>query len=226
MVTREEYNRFGEDLENILLLRTSPLAVKMLENESDIPENAVRPKRDRGHHLAQCQAFSLSRRQKITVAMLKEDHWCWGPLIAYGLVDPALSESFSEIKKQVKLMPRLDYGRYIGLVSAPLRTAGFIPDVVLIYCNNAQLRNMLLSMKYSGEPLVTSIFDPIDSCAYAVIPALSGQFRITLPDPGEYDRALAAEDEIIFSVPGDKLELLLTCLRRAESRQSGYKILI
>src|SRR3989304_258237 len=87
MATISDFNRYGEELERLLILRTSPIAVKMLEKETDIPEGAVRPKKDRGAHYAQCQAFAMSRRQKLTVAMLKEDNWCFAPLIAYGLVD-------------------------------------------------------------------------------------------------------------------------------------------
>ena len=87
MTTLKEYKSYGEELEKVLLLRTSPIAVKMLEREEDIPEEAIRPKRDRGYHLAQCQAFAMSRRQKATVALLKEDHWCWAHLIGYGLVE-------------------------------------------------------------------------------------------------------------------------------------------
>ena len=32
----------------------------------------------------------------------------------------------------VKNAPRLQYGKYLGLVSAPLKTASFEPDFVLI----------------------------------------------------------------------------------------------
>jgi uncharacterized protein (DUF169 family) len=88
MTTLGEFNSYGEELERLLLLRTSPIAVKMLEKEEDIPEGAFRPKRDRGVHLGQGQAFAMSRRQGATVAMLKEDHWCWCPLVGFGLVEP------------------------------------------------------------------------------------------------------------------------------------------
>jgi len=74
MAEISEYNKWGEDLERILRLRTSPVAVKMLEKESDIPGGAVRPKKQRGYHLAQCQAFGLTRREKDIIAMLKEDN--------------------------------------------------------------------------------------------------------------------------------------------------------
>ena len=66
-----DFNSYGEELEKRLILRTSPIAVKMLEKESDIPEGAIRPLKDRGYHLAQCQAFAMSRREGTTVAMLK-----------------------------------------------------------------------------------------------------------------------------------------------------------
>ena len=223
MTTLKEFNIYGEELVRLGLLRTFPVAVKMLEKELDIPEGAIRPKKDRGCHLAQCQVFSMSRRQGTTVAMLKEDNWCWGPLIAYGLVDPGLAESYTEIKSDAKKLPRLERGKYIGIVSAPLKTANFEPDVILIYSNTAQLRNMLHALKFREEGLVTSQFFPIASCAFSVVPALFGQYCITLPDPGEYGRALAGEDEIIFSVPKDKVEGLVSELRKFDERKFGYK---
>jgi len=53
MTTQKEFNEYGELLEKTLRMRTSPLAVKMLENESDIPEEAYRPKQDDGVHYSQ-----------------------------------------------------------------------------------------------------------------------------------------------------------------------------
>ncbi len=217
----EDYNHCGEEIEKYLLLKTSPVAVKMLEKEADIPANAVRPRRDRGQHLAQCQAFALSRRQQLTVAMLKEDNWCWGPLIAYGLIDHSVSENYPPMKDQAKLMPCFERGKYTGILSAPLKTAGFEPDMVLIYSNTAQLRNILMVVKQQEKAPVSSIFDPIDSCVYAVVPVIStGQYRITLPDPGEFQRALAGEDEIIFSVPKNKIQGLANGL--ADSDRMGH----
>jgi len=233
VATLGEFNSYGEELERLLLLRSSPIAVKMLGKEEDIPEGAIRSKRDRGVHLAQCQAFAMSRRQGATVAMLKEDNWCWAPLIGYGLVKPLegypvlhriyIVENMEAAKRVAKNFPRLEYGKYIGIVSAPLRAANFKPDLVLIYSNTAQLRSMLLAVKYKEGFLVTSQFDPIDSCVYSTVPViLNGQYRITLPDPGEYERAMAGEDEIIFSVPRDKLEELILGLRHFEEIKLGY----
>ena len=205
MPTISDYNRYGEEIERSLLLKTSPIAVKMLEKESDIPDGAIRPKKDRGYHIAQCQAFALTRRQGMTVAMLKEDHWCWAPLLAYGLVE----NPHDPFVDSVTSFPSFDYGKYIGVVTAPLKSAKFEPDMVLIYSNTAQLRDLLMVAKFQDKTNIKSEFDPIDSCAYSIVPVIaSGQYRITLPDPGEASRALAGDDEIIFSVPKDKLENL------------------
>lgn len=231
MTTLKDLNRYGEDLEKLLHLRTSPIAVKMLEKEEDIPEGAIRPKRDRGDHFAQCQAFAMSRRQGVSIAMLKEDNWCWGPLVGYGLEElpeefttfPFMIENEEAARNHCKNFPRLERGKYIGIVSAPLKTANFDPDLVLIYSNTAQLRSMLMAIKIKEGFMITSLFDPIDSCIYSVVPVLlTGQYRITLPDPGEYERAMAGEDEIILSVPTDKMEELISGLHKFEERKMGY----
>jgi len=233
MTTIAGFNSYGEELEKLVRLKTFPIAVKMLEKESDIPKEAIRPKRDRGHHLAQCQVFALTRRKGETIAMLKEDNWCWAPLIGYGLVPPFDEKTISPMiyivdnmeaaKKMLKVFPRFEQGKYIGILTAPLKTATFKPDLILIYSNTAQLRSMLMAIKYKKANLVTSQFDPIDSCVYSIVPVIqSGEYRITLPDPGEFERAMAEEGEIILSVPAAKLEELVMGLRFFEERKLGY----
>ncbi len=204
-----EFNKYGEELENFLVLRTSPIAVKMLEKEADIPKEAFRPKRDGGYHIAQCQAFGMSRREGKTVAMLKEDHWCPTALMAYGMVPKPDSmamfrESFASF----------EVGKYIGVVTAPLKKASFAPDVVLVYLNPAQLRGVVLSVMYgSASDVTTHLFLP--SCGHSVVdPMLSGKYVVVLPDPGEYQRALTLEEELILAVPREKMPGLMAGLRR------------
>ena len=72
------FHDYGVKLENYLRLKTSILAIKLLKEEKDIPEGAIRPIRDLGHHLSLCQAFARSRREEISFAMLKEDMWNLG----------------------------------------------------------------------------------------------------------------------------------------------------
>jgi uncharacterized protein (DUF169 family) len=228
MTSIEAFNRSGVELLRLLSLETSPVALKFVRAESEVPPGALRPKRDRGYHLAQCQAFGLARQQKMTVALLREDHWCWAPLDAYGLVPPlkeppaaasAMVHSPEAARRLWAEYPRLEYARYAGTVTGPLETASFEPDLVLIYMNSAQLRSCLLAIKYTEGALVRSEFDPIDSCVFGTIPTLlTGEYRITMPDPGDYERAMASADEIILTVSAAKVESLVAGLQRFQQR--------
>ena len=214
MTPLQKFNQYGEDLEYHLMLRTSPIAAKMLVSESDIPEGAFRPKKDRGYHFAQCQAFALSRRDGITVAMLKEDHWCPPAPIAYGNVPP---------NQQGESYDCFPLGKYVGIVTAPLKTANFIPDVVIMWSNNAQLRALILSMDRAESSQIKSRFLP-PSCSYSVVnPIQNGEYWVVLPDPGEYERGVGTEDEIMFSVPGAKMETLIAGLREGEKGYFAYR---
>ena len=64
------------ELHEMLQLRYEPVAVKLVKSEDIIPEDAIKPRRDLSKHLALCQAFALARREKKTVYMDKDDHWC------------------------------------------------------------------------------------------------------------------------------------------------------
>ncbi len=218
MPTIKEFNRLGEELENILGLQTSPVAVNMLEKEADIPAGAIRPKKDRGYHLAQYQAFAMSRRERTAVAMLKEDNWCPGAVLSYGLV-PRPEDPVARAQKTGEYF---EYGKYIGILTAPLKRANFEPDAVIIYCDTNQLRIILLSLKMEDRGLVKSNFFPF-SCSNAVVPViLHNEYWINLPDPGEYARALTTAGEMMFSVPKDRLANLVENLRGMERNESGF----
>ena len=218
MATMSEFNNYGEELENALILRTSPIAVKMLEKESDIPKEAIRPKKDRKYHIAQCQAFALSRREGTTVAMLKEDHWCPAAPMAYGLVKRPES-----VQTRSHPYDCFEYGKYIGIVTAPLKKATYIPDVVILWAKPAQLRALLLSMKIEDVPQVGGHFFP-PSCAWSVVnPMKTGQYWVVLPDPGEYQRALTEEGDMMFSIPQGRMQAMMAGLKANEHGAFAYR---
>jgi uncharacterized protein (DUF169 family) len=219
-MTLDDYRQAGRDLEEMLMLRTSPIAVKLLRTEDDIPEGAFRPYRDGGVHYAQCQAFALSRREKMTVAMLEEDNWCFAPVIAYGLEDRPDNEEYALFTD----FPRFETGSCIGIASAPLRDTSFEPDVVMVYSNTAQLRNLLQPLHFArraGE-VACNLFPP--ACSSLIVTVMeTGNYLVALPDPGEAMRAMPGEDEIIVSFPAAKLEGTVAGLKQLEERHSGYR---
>lgn len=231
------FNEYGEEIDRRLRLRSFPLAVKMLGKEEDAPEGAKRPKRDFGYHLSTCQAFFTSRNrlgQGMVIASLKEDMWCFEPVIGYGLAAPPahflaghnrFPESVSSLEagsNWAHAFPRFEFGKYIGIVSAPLTTASFDPDVVIIYCNSAQLTNLLMARVWKDGQDITCRMSGHAACVYSVVPAIQrGECQVTIPCLGDRRRAMAQDDELIFSVPKGKLEDLVLALRHFE--ESGYK---
>ncbi len=236
MTALGDLNGYGEELERLLQLRTSPIAIRLLQREEEIPEGAIRPKRDLGFHLALCQGFAMSRRDKATVAMLKEDQWCYLPVIAFGLAEPPeffregntfVKHAVADLKsarRLASLFPRLKYGKYVGVVSSPLRTANFEPDMVVTYCNSNQLRCLLSGMKYKEGCLVTSRLDPSGACLQCTVPVIqTGECQVTVPCGGDRAHALAQDDEMIFSVPRSKLGDLVFGLRYFDEMDRGYR---
>jgi len=56
----QNYQDYGEELERRLKLKTFPLAIKLLEQEEDIPDHAKRPLKDFGYHLSLCQGYQVA----------------------------------------------------------------------------------------------------------------------------------------------------------------------
>lgn len=208
------YSEYGRRIEEQIRPSTYPMAVKMLEVEKDMPSEAKRPKRDYGACMATCQCFALSRKYGETVAQLIEDMWCPEPVIGFGLAEPPKYfldghnrypggvASLEAGANWAREFPRLEAGRYAGIVSAPLRTASFEPDVAVIYCNSAQLLRLLLGIAYKDGRDITSVLGGHAACVYAVVPPLlKGGCQVAVPCRGDRGRAGAYDDEMIFSVP-------------------------
>ena len=215
-----EYNSFGDDFEKYLMLKTAPIAVKMLESEKDIPEGAIRPVRDMDTRIAQCQAFTLSRREGKSIALFLEDNNCFAPPIAYGYVDKPDDPQYRVFMR----FPTFDRGKYRGIVSAPLKTANFKPDIVILYSNTAQMRSLIMPLHFAEkeDEIEYHFFPP--ACSYLIVQVMNnGKYLIALPDPGEHMRAFPGEDEIIISMPGSKVKDAAEGLKQLDKMKQGYK---
>jgi len=233
-MTLSAFHDYGEELERRVRLKTFPLAVKLLEKEEDIPEGAQRPLRDFGYHLSLCHSFHLSRREGTVVAMLAEDMWCFEPVVGYGLRPPPeyFLEGHNRYPRDVESLeagsnyahefPKLEVGKYLGVVLAPLGTANFEPDMVVIYCDSAQLSLLLLAREYKEGFNLTCSLSSHAACVYAVVPAVqSGECQVSIPCRGDRYDAMAGDDEMIFTVPKERLADLISGLRYVESTGSG-----
>lgn len=230
------YNELGAFVKEKLNLRTSPIAVKFCETSEEIPEEAVLPYRDLGKHAAFCQAKAMARMRGMTVAMGKEDHWCWNPIVGFGVCPADVGEpagdkivEFLGIQDKEKAeefwtnFPRLEVGKYPYVVVAPIEKCSYEPDIILVYSNTQQVVWEIGAVRYMTGEYIDSSFDSIDSCIHAIVePFKSRKYKVTFPDPGDRARANAREDEVIMSIPSERWEEFCTGIEKTEFMYNNY----
>ncbi len=226
MLSLDEIHRDAEYLADKLRLRTYPLAIKLLKSEKEIPDEAIRPMKDMDVHLDLCQAFAMSRWTNKTVAMLKEDMWCFEPVVGFGLAEPP--DAFLEGKNRypasamtpeaarewVRRMPRLPVNKYIGVLSAPLNKCTFLPDVFIIYCDGAQLTHLMIAKNaLDGKDIYAQISGHA-GCVYYIVPVIKEKdFKVSSPCKGDRCYTRTQDTEIVFSGPVEKLSELVSAMK-------------
>jgi len=218
MVTLEEVHELGTELERWLRMRVHPIAVKMLKGREDVPGDAVIPTRDWGHKFSLCQAFAKAQRDGQTVAMFKEDMWCFEPVVGLGLAEsipyfeegnhryPDSVRTLEDAGEWCRNMPHLEYGVYKGIAVAPVNTCSFMPQVVTMHVNGMQMSQLLIVKNWIDGRDVHSQLSGHAVCNYAVVPPLlSGECTVAIPCKGDRRLAMAQDDEIMFSLLPDML---------------------
>lgn len=237
MSSLDIFNQYGESLEKLLRLKTFPLGVKLLEKEEEIPEGAKRPKRDYGYRFITCQGFSESRRAGATIAQTKEDMWCFEAALGYGFIEPneyflGGNTRFPEgtptleiAKVWAQAFPRLPYGKYKAVVSAPLARINFEPDVVVLYCDSIQLTQLLIARTWTDGHDFVCRMSGYGACIFAVVPVMeTRECQVTFPCMGDHTKAWAQDDEIIFSAPIEKVDGLIAGLTASRQYNRGLPI--
>ncbi len=214
----EELHAMGTELEHWLRMRVHPVAVKLLKDKGNMPEGAVIPTRDWGHKYALCQSFARSQRNGETIAMFFEDHWCPGPLVGLGLARRTsyfleghhrFPDSVKDLKaasELTKSMPYLEYGLYKGIVSAPLNSCNFMPDIIVMHINGFMATQLVNVRNWIDGKDVYAQLTGHASCVYSIVPPMVKQdCHFAIPCKGDRRYANAQDDEIIFSMVPEML---------------------
>ncbi len=213
MVSLPEVCECGAELEQWLRMRVHPVAVKMLKSKEEVPEGAIIPTRDWGHKYALCQAFAKSQRTNLAIAMFKEDMWCFEPVIGLGLAEriPYFLEGSHRYPDSVRdlkdaavwcqNMPYLEYGLYQGIVSAPINTCNFMPDVVVMHVTGMQASQLLIIKTWIDGKDIYSQLSGHAACVYCTVPALlKRECTVAIPCKGDRRLAFAQDDELLFTL--------------------------
>ncbi|MDR0478050.1 MAG: DUF169 domain-containing protein [Desulfobulbaceae bacterium] len=227
-----DYQSIADFLSNNLRLRTLPVAVRFLKG-AEAPEKARRPSKVMGKKITLCQAVTLARSYGWTMAIAREDLQCVPALIAFGLAPVA-----DQRKALGRLLAKMSYakddlagacetnslqllpsGAYDTVVIGPLAKTVTCPDCVALYGNPAQMARLSQAWTYScGSRVPSNVGGKVECTEYLIAPGKTQGARITIPGIGDRIFSMTQDDEMVFSLPGDKLEMLIKGLEEAGRR--------
>ena len=112
-----------------------------------------------------------------------------------------------------------------GFALTPLSDAPVRPGHHLRLLPPGPAAQPLMAAKYEAGYVTEASLDTCASCVHTVIPVLNGEkaYNVSIPDPGEYERGLCDEDEMIFTLRADRLSELMSGLTMMDRNGFGYR---
>lgn len=229
----EEIHTYCSELCEYLKLRSYPLGVKLIKNNNEVLKDAESPLKNLGYHISLCQAFTIARREGRTLAIMKEDNWCFEPVIGLGMSAPPniFLEGYNRYPDDVMVkeageywakyeFPRLRPGSCSGVVVFPLCAAKCVPDVVIMYVDPAQLTLLSLATACKNGKDIRCKLSGHAACVYAITPVIKeNEPKVVLPCQGDRRRALTQDYEMIFSLPYNLLSDLVEGIKYIASKE-------
>ncbi len=232
----EALNRFIRPL-------TFPLAVKLAKSVDEFPERTRRPARDMGFKTNLCVGMTMARKYGWTVGMTADDNSC--PIVAYtygwsepesetrkALADFMIVMKYSADENAAKTtMEAVDHvklgkGQCAGVVFSPLERTKVEPDLVMIFCNPAQLMRLVHGATQETGVAVQSVFSGRGgTCTEGVLQTFeTRQPKVVLPGNGDRVWAMVQDEEMVFTIPANWLDPVIGGLEATHQTGVRYPI--
>jgi len=221
----KKINEYGKEIIELLKLETSPVAVALVPKDAKIPEGIHRVKEGMKH----CQMMDLVRRTKEEFYAVLEDQTCKGGAAAMGLghMPPKLAsgefyydklkhfKTLEASKKTLDRVPMVEAESTVATLYAPLESASFVPDVVVIIGSPKQVMLLTQAALYNEGGRIEAEFAGKQSlCSDAVAePYLSGKMGITVGCTGSRSYTDIQDSELTVGIPAKILKDLVEGLR-------------
>lgn len=235
----EKYHQIGKGLERYIRPATFPLAVKIVRDESEIDFPHKRPSIDLHLQNFVCQNFKISRTYGWTMLVTEKDICCKIARMVYGwdIIDQAALEEMKRFpiglyakdqatdEKFGKHLYSLD-NNFDGLAISPLSRSKIIPDVVLVYCLPAQAMRLIQGYLYmEGGVLEFTAAGRVGSCHEGITKTImTGKPQLVMLGNGDRVWGGAQDDEVMFSCPTNKLDILIEGLKTTHSAGLRYPV--
>ncbi|MBI5584748.1 MAG: dephospho-CoA kinase [Deltaproteobacteria bacterium] len=235
MENHRDWEKIVRRLEQLLRLKSFPVAFKMLTDRADL--DTIPFLRRMEKKVTLCQMITLARNFDWTVGAVAEDFLTPTCPSIVGLADiPEVNKDGTfrsivwvrtreEARKFEAAIPRLPLGKYQAVTLAPLVYKPFEPDLVLIYANPAQMILLINALQFEDYEVMQFYCVGESSCADAIARAfLTGKPSLTIPCYGERRYGHAQDEDLVLALPPDDLEKALRGLEALYRRGIRYPI--
>lgn len=230
-----KWSTWTRSMEHFLRLKTFPVGLKMLEDPEELAKSPWirRPK----EKLSLCQMITIVRTFDWTVGGTAEDLVTPGCASMLGLTElpdyvtdgTMRSTVWLEKKEDAaiceSIIQRIPVGKYKAFLLAPTAYDPFVPDIVLLYGNPAQMSLLINAIQFDRfERMViysvgeSSCSDVIGRCFVDRVTAIS------IPCYGERRFGHAADDEMAVGIPREDCARILANLEILYKRGIRYPI--
>lgn len=216
----EEVKQLGQQLIDTLKLNTSPVAVHLVKQTEEIPENIPHIQETTRH----CQMVDNVRRNGNQFYAILEDQMCKGGAAVMGLTEMSSKlktgevyynlkhfDSLDAAKKTMEKVPSIEAHTTKAVLYAPLEKTTFIPDLILIITNPKQVMEISQALLQKNGGRINSSFAGKQSlCADGVANTyLTGEPGVTVGCSGSRKYTQINDDEMIISIPIEMLPNLV-----------------
>lgn len=237
----KKWQDYGTIIDKFLHLNAFPLAIRLLEQDEEFPE-CHRPGKEFGFKIFLCQAIRMARQYGWTIGFNGEDNAC-------QIAAPLLNWSKTPLDQNLNFLKQFMIGLYAkntkvfetylsslsyltkennGLVISPLSWTKIEPTLVAIYCNPAQIMRLTQSYLYSDEKtgqIVSSSAGRAGTCHDGIVQTiLTKQPRIVVPGNGDRVWGMTQDHEMLFTIPANKLEQVVSGLQETHKAGLRYPI--
>lgn len=217
-------SEIAKELTNMLTLRWSPVAVKLLKPGEKVPDHVYEPSVPLRH----CQAITAARRGN-SLYMPPSKHACPDGAAIMGLVPMSPKLRSGELYLLFKKLPTIecaqkmiatrqefDAGSYAATVLAPLEDAEFEPDVVIFTIYPEQMMWLCCASSYStGERHTFHTSGYNSTCADLTVQVMKNQkMNISFGCYGARAISDISDFEAYVSVPYQQLPTLVGALQK------------
>jgi uncharacterized protein (DUF169 family) len=238
-----DWTKKAEALNRLIRPLTFPIAVKLVKSVDGFPEKARRPSRDMGFKTNICIGMTMARKYGWTVGMTADDNACLIAAYTYGWSEPesgskkaladflqvmkySANENAAKATMEAVEQVKLSKGEYAGVVFSPLEWTKIEPDLVMIFCNAAQLMRLVHgATQETGVPLQSIFSGRGGTCTEGVLQTFkTGQPKVVLPGNGDRVWAMVQDGEMAFTIPASWLDPVIRGLEATHQTGIRYPI--